>query len=55
MEPGSENRDLLHVETSSPKPEIDADIAPVAQKIGATSIAEIEKAYRGAARNKKFS
>ena len=44
MEPESENRDLVHVETSStPKPETDADIAPLIRKVGATSIAEIEK------------
>jgi hypothetical protein len=42
VEPESENRD--HVEASStPKSETDADIAPVIRKVGATSIAEIEK------------
>ncbi len=44
MEPESENRDLVHVEASStPKTETDADIAPLIRKVGATSIAEIEK------------
>jgi len=44
MEPKSENRDLVHVEASwTPKTETDADIAPLIQKVGATSIAEIEK------------
>ena len=44
MEPESENRDLVHVEASStPKTEIDADVAPLIRKAGATSIAEIEK------------
>jgi hypothetical protein len=41
MEPES---DLVHVEASStPKTETDADIAPLIRKVGATSIAEIEK------------
>jgi hypothetical protein len=44
MEPESENRDLVHVEASpTPKTETDADIAPLIRKVGATSIAEIEK------------
>jgi hypothetical protein len=44
MEPESENRDLVHVEASSTlKTETDADIAPLIRKVGATSIAEIEK------------
>jgi hypothetical protein len=43
MEPGSENRGLVHVEAPSPKTEINPDIAPPIQKIGAKSIAEIEK------------
>ena len=45
MEPGeSESRDLLHVEVpSTPRTETDADIGPLIQKVGATSIAEIEK------------
>src|SRR5262245_15903292 len=44
MEPESENRDLVHVEASStPKTETDADVAPLIRKVGATSIAEIEK------------
>ena len=40
MEPESENRDLVQ---STPKTETDADIAPLIRKVGATSIAEIEK------------
>jgi len=44
MEPESKNRDLVHVEASwTPKTETDVDIAPLIQKLGATSIAEIEK------------
>ena len=44
MEPESENRDLVHVEASStPKPETEADIAPLIRKVGAPSISEIEK------------
>jgi len=54
MEPGkralalgiieSETRDLVHAEVSStPKSETDVEIALLVQKIGATSIAEIEK------------
>jgi hypothetical protein len=44
MEPGNESRDLIHVEApSTPKTETDADIAPLIQKVGTTSIAEIEK------------
>jgi len=44
MEPESKNRDLVHVEASwTPKTETDVDIAPLIQKVGATSIAEIEK------------
>ena len=44
MEPESENRDLVHVEASStPKTETDADVAPLIRKVGAISIAEIEK------------
>jgi hypothetical protein len=43
MEPESENHELVHVEASSPKTETDADIAPLIRKVGATSIAEIEK------------
>ena len=41
MEPKSENRDLVHVEASST--ETDADVAPLVRKVGAISIAEIEK------------
>jgi hypothetical protein len=41
MEPESENRDLVHVEASST--ETDADVAPLVRKVGAISIAEIEK------------
>src|SRR5262249_54795849 len=44
MEPQSENRDLVNVEASStPKTETDAAIALLSRKVGATSIAEIEK------------
>jgi hypothetical protein len=43
MELGSEDRDLVHIEPSLPKTETDADIAPLIQKVGATSIAQIEK------------
>src|SRR5262245_37450184 len=40
----SESRDLIHAEAPSvPKPETDVEIAPLIQKLGATSIAEIEK------------
>src|SRR6266480_1214427 len=40
----SETRDLVHAEVpSTPKSETDVEIAPLVQKIGATSIAEIEK------------
>ena len=42
MEPGSDNRDLIHPKASSP-PKTDADIAPLIQKVGAPSIAQIEK------------
>jgi hypothetical protein len=41
MEAESENRDLVHVEASST--ETDADVAPLVRKVGAISIAEIEK------------
>jgi hypothetical protein len=55
MEPESENRDLVHVEASSrPKNETDADIAPLIQKVGATSIAEIEKLIRQLQETKNF-
>jgi hypothetical protein len=40
MEPGSDNR--IHPNPSSP-PETDADVAPLIQKVGAPSIAQIEK------------
>jgi hypothetical protein len=44
MEPGSEDRDLVHPEASStPKTEADAYIAPLIQKVGAPSIVQIEK------------
>ena len=39
----SETRDLVHSGAPTPKSEIDVDIAPLVQKIGATSIAEVEK------------
>ena len=40
MEPGSDNR--IHPNPSSP-PETDADVAPLIQKVGAPSLAQIEK------------
>src|SRR5215470_11545023 len=44
MEPGSEDRDLVHLDASStPKTEADAHTAPLIQKIGAPSIVKIEK------------
>ena len=42
MEPGSEDRDLIHPKASSP-PKTDADVSPLIQKVGAPSIAQIEK------------
>jgi hypothetical protein len=42
MEPGSDDRDRLHPNGSSP-PKTDADVAPLIQKVGAPSIAQIEK------------
>ena len=39
----SETRDLVHSGAPTCKSEIDVDIAPLVQKIGATSIAEVEK------------
>ena len=42
MEPGSDDRDLIHPKASSP-PKSDADVAPLIQKVGAPSIAQIEK------------
>src|SRR5262245_39307502 len=38
----SETRDLIHSCASTPKSEADVEIAPLVQKIAATSIAEIE-------------
>jgi hypothetical protein len=53
MEPGdwaraleiieSETRDLVHSGAATPKSETDVEIAPLVEKIGVTSIAEIEK------------
>jgi hypothetical protein len=44
MEPGSGDRDLGHLDPSStPKTEAEAYTAPLIQKIGAPSIAQIEK------------
>ena len=44
MELGSEDRDLVHLDApSTPKTEADAYTAPLIQKIGAPSIAQIEK------------
>ena len=42
MEPGSDYRNLIHPEASSP-PKTDADVAPLIQRVGAPSIAQIEK------------
>ena len=42
MEPGSDYRDLIHPEASSP-PKTDANVAPLIQKVGAPSIVQIEK------------
>jgi len=39
----SETRDLVHSGTPTRKSETDVEIAPLVQKIGATSIAEVEK------------
>jgi hypothetical protein len=39
----SETRDLVHSGAPTPKSETDVEIAPLVQKIGATSIAEVEK------------
>jgi hypothetical protein len=39
----SETRDLVHSGASTRKSEADVDIAPLVQKIGTTSIAEVEK------------
>jgi hypothetical protein len=39
----SETRDLVHSGAPTRKSETDVDIAPLVQKIGATSIAEVEK------------
>ena len=44
MEIGSEDRDLVHPEAAStPKTETDVYIAPVIQKIGSPSLAQIER------------
>jgi hypothetical protein len=42
MEPGSDDRNRIHPNASLP-PETDADVAPLIQKVGALSIAQIEK------------
>src|SRR5437660_10040219 len=39
----SETRDLVHSGAPTRKSETEVDIAPLVQKIGATSIAEVEK------------
>jgi len=47
MEPENKSEDLLGVDApSTPKTETDADIAPLIQKVRATSVAEIEKLIR---------
>jgi hypothetical protein len=55
MEPESESRDRVHIESPSPKTETDADIAPLIQKVGATSIAEIETLMGELQEAKNFS
>jgi hypothetical protein len=51
----SETRHLVHAEVpSTPKPETDAEIAPLILKVGATSIAEIEKMIRELQEAKDF-
>ena len=48
MEPGSEDRDLVHLNAAStPKTEADANTAPLIQKIGAPPSAQIEKLIGG--------
>ena len=42
MEPGNNDRDFIPPEASSP-PKTDSDVAPLIQKVGAPSIAQIEK------------
>ena len=42
MVSGSDDRDLIHPKASSP-PKTDADVAPLIHKVGAPSIAQIEK------------
>jgi hypothetical protein len=42
VEPGSDDRDLIHPKASSPA-KTDADVAPLIKKVGAPSIAQIEK------------
>ena len=45
---GSESRALVHAGApSTPKPETETEIAPLIQKLGTTSIAEIEKMIGG--------
>jgi hypothetical protein len=39
----SETRDLVYSGVATPKSETDVEIAPLVEKIGATSIAEVEK------------
>jgi len=51
MEPGSDDRDLIHPEASSP-PKTDADVAPLIQKVGA---AEGQRIQRETARYIKFA
>jgi hypothetical protein len=42
MEPGSDDRDLIHSKASSP-PKTDADVAPLIQKVGAPSGSEFRE------------
>ena len=42
MEPGSDDRDRIHPNASSPS-KTDAHVAPLIRKVGAPSIAQIEK------------
>jgi len=50
----SETRDLIHSGAPTPESETDVEIAPLVQKIGATSIAEVEKMIGECKRQKIF-
>src|SRR5262249_51450157 len=51
----SETRDLVHSGAPTRKSETDVEIAPLVQKMGATSIAEVEKMIGELASGKRFS